>query len=69
MRKLLMLSLSVLILISLAACGGAAESPTEAPAPTAAPSSVPDTQAPPTATSVAMQEEPTATSPSDAGGL
>ena len=69
MRKLLMLRLSVLLLISPAACDGVAESQTEVPAPAAATTAVPATQAPPTATSEAMQEEPTATSPSDAGGL
>ena len=58
MRKFLLMALAVLLLASIAACGGAAEPPTEAPAPTAAPTAVPPTQPPPTDTPAAMQEEP-----------
>ena len=57
MRKFLLMALAVLLLASVAACGGAAEAPTEAPAPTAAPTAVPPTQPPPTDTPAAMEEE------------
>ena len=58
MRKFLLMALAVLLVASIAACGGAAEVPTEAPAPTAAPTAVPPTQPPPTDTPAAMKEEP-----------
>ena len=61
MRKFWFLGLTVLLVMMLAACGGAAEPPTEAPPPTAPPTAVPPTQPPPTDTPVAMEEEePTA---------
>ena len=52
MRKFLLMGLTVLLLIAIAGCGGAAEAPTEAPAPTVAPTAVPPTQ-PPTDTPAA----------------
>ena len=71
MRNFLLLSLSVLLVISIAACGGAADAPTEAPAPTAAPTvaptTAPPTRPPPTATQDAMEEEPTAMASSGSG--
>ena len=72
MRKFLLMALTVLLLVSIAACGGAAEAPTQAPAPTVAPTvaptAVPPTQPPPTATTAAMEEEePTAMAPSGSG--
>ena len=61
MRNLLLMGLIALMVVALAACGGAADPPTEAPAPTAVPTAVPPTQPPPTDTPVAMEEEePTA---------
>ena len=57
MRKFLLMVLAVLLLASVAACGGAAEAPTEAPAPTAAPTAAPPTQPSPTDTPAAMQEQ------------
>ena len=68
MRNLLILCLFIVVAISIAACGGAADSPTEASAPTAAPTAAPPTQAPPTAAPVATQEEPTAI-PASATGV
>ena len=53
MRKFLLMGLTVLLLIAIAGCGGAAEAPTEAPAPTVAPTAVPPTQPPPTDTPAA----------------
>lgn len=58
MRKFLLMALAVLLLASIAACGGAAEAPTEAPAPTAAATAAPPpTRPPPTDTPAAVQEE------------
>ena len=57
MRKFLLMAMAVLLLALIASCGGAAESPTEAPAPTAVPTTAPPTQAPPTDTPAAMKEE------------
>ncbi len=67
MRKFLLMGLTILLLIAIAGCGGAAEAPTEAPAPTVAPTeapaptvaptAVPPTQPPPTDTPAAMEEE------------
>ena len=57
MRKFLLMALAALMLSIVAACGGAAESPTEARSPTVAPTAVPPTQAPPTDTPVAMKED------------
>ena len=71
MREFLLMSLASLLLMSILACGGAAEAPTDAPAPTAvptvAPTTAPPTQALPTATQAAMEEEPTAMAPSGSG--
>ena len=53
MRKFLLMGLTVLLLIAIAGCGGAAEAPTEAPAPTVAPTDVPPTPPPPTDTPAA----------------
>ena len=41
MRKFLLMGLTILLLIAIAGCGGAAEAPTEAPAPTVAPTEAP----------------------------
>ena len=57
MRKFLLMGLTVLLLIAIAGCGGAAEAPTEAPAPTVAPTAVPPTQPSPTDTPAATEEE------------
>lgn len=57
MRRYILLTLSVLALIAIISCGGAAEDPTDAPAPTAAPTAAPPTQAPPTDTPAAMRQE------------
>ena len=57
MRKILLMALSILLLASIAACGGAAEDPTQVPAPTAAPTAVPPTDPPPTDTPAAMQQQ------------
>ena len=68
MRKFLLMGLTALLVITLAACGGASEPPTEAPVPTAAPTVAPPTQPPPTDTPAAMkEEEPTAMAPSVSG--
>ena len=65
MRILLLMTLTVLLLVSISACGGAAEAPTAAPTPTVAPTTAPTSQPPPTDTPAAMQqeEEPTAMAP------
>ena len=57
MRRYILLALSILALMAIIACGGAAEDPTQAPAPTAAPTAVPATQAPPTDTPAAVQRQ------------
>ena len=67
MPKFLLMVVAVLLFVSVASCGGEAETPTEAPAPTAAPTAVPPTEVPPTATPEAMEEEPTAMAPSETG--
>ncbi len=58
MRKFLLMGFTALLLMSIAACGGAAEAPTEAPAPTAAPTVAPPTRPPPTDTPAATEVEP-----------
>ena len=53
MRKFLLMALAILLMVSIVACGGAAQSPTDTPEPTAAP----PTQAPPTDTPAAMKDD------------
>ena len=68
MQKFLLLGLTVILLITIAACGGAAEAPTAPPTPTPTPTAAPPTQPPPTAIPTTIKEaEPTAMAPSGNG--
>ncbi len=68
MQKFLLLGLTVILLVTIAACGGAAEAPTAPPTPTPAPAAAPPTQPPTTAIPTTIKEaEPTATAPSGNG--